>query len=376
MTEHTTHWRLRWLRNWDEIWSPEFQMLWQELAEHGDLSHAFFHPALVKAWVDTYVPLRTLKPFFLLAQTDDTTVLLPLVLWKRNWKGAFQKLLIPAGFSDFDYHDPLWRGPLTSESIQSFWAALLTAIHAITPRPNRVILDGLRFLPEMLGDEHPIPSWQRTPDACPFIDLDGFTSIDDLLESMKAPKRRELKRRKRRLEELEGFQYLNHSNASRETILSELPRMLELHAKRWPNAYKAPDYHARLLTAAAHSHILSFSTLVVAGKAISWRVGFMWRDRYYSYMPTFDDEYRVHSPGQVHLLYCLQEAIDHKLRVFDQLRGEEAYKDEWADGKGFLYRFVLASRSPVSRLKALLLEDIKPRFAKARPERGKDPTES
>lgn len=51
-------------------------------------SHVFFHPALARAWVDTYLPLQDMRPLFAVVENGGTTAVLPLVLWRRNWKNV------------------------------------------------------------------------------------------------------------------------------------------------------------------------------------------------------------------------------------------------------------------------------------------------
>lgn len=54
-------------------------------------AHVFFHPSLVKAWIDTYLPLRELTPIFVWGKcVDGNEIFLPLVLWKKNWKTLFK----------------------------------------------------------------------------------------------------------------------------------------------------------------------------------------------------------------------------------------------------------------------------------------------
>jgi hypothetical protein len=123
-TDLKTHWKFHWLTRWEEIWDEGFVRQWQAWLDESPSAHVFFHPAMVKAWMETYLPLRDLLPCFLIAESAAHIVFFPLVFWRRNWKNAFQKLLIPVGYSDYDYHDPIVVGLKTEESIgmNSFWA--------------------------------------------------------------------------------------------------------------------------------------------------------------------------------------------------------------------------------------------------------------
>ena len=74
------------------------------------IAHVFFHPALCMAWLETYRPIRKLEPLFCIGDSNHNHFFLPLVLWRKNWKNAFQKVIVPVGYSDFDYHEPYCIG--------------------------------------------------------------------------------------------------------------------------------------------------------------------------------------------------------------------------------------------------------------------------
>ena len=110
MSEYTStaDWKFEWITTWDEVWSPDFVEQWQSWVKDSASAHVFFHPALVKAWVETYTALRDIQPRFLIAQVgSDCTVFMPLILMKSNWKDIWQRSMLPVGYSEFDYHDPI-----------------------------------------------------------------------------------------------------------------------------------------------------------------------------------------------------------------------------------------------------------------------------
>ena len=117
-------WKFTVIDNWQDIWLDANVSRWTALMEQSTSSHVFFHPALVKAWVETYMPIRKLKPIFLWMNDDSGNEgVFPLVLWHKNWKSAFMKSIVPMGYSDFDYHDPIFRHTLTD--FPTFWNQLI-----------------------------------------------------------------------------------------------------------------------------------------------------------------------------------------------------------------------------------------------------------
>jgi len=61
-------WKFHWLTKWDEIWHEDFVSQWQRWLDESPSAHVFYHPALVRAWIETYLPLRDIRPCFLVAE--------------------------------------------------------------------------------------------------------------------------------------------------------------------------------------------------------------------------------------------------------------------------------------------------------------------
>ena len=80
MKDSSRSYNFEWITNWDTIYSQEFQDQWLEWYETAANSHIFFHPYLCMAWVESYRPLRNLKPLFCIAKYENSILFLPLVL--------------------------------------------------------------------------------------------------------------------------------------------------------------------------------------------------------------------------------------------------------------------------------------------------------
>jgi CelD/BcsL family acetyltransferase involved in cellulose biosynthesis len=353
-------WHFDWITDWDEIWSEPFLARWREWMRVSPTAHVFFHPTLVRVWVDTYMPLRRMEPRFLVATNEGCTAFLPMVLWRRNWKNAFQRLLIPVGYSDYDYHDPIISGKVSDCDWDQFWDAYCheLAQYDLRREYDVVELPGIR---EMYISQD--GSWS-SEESCPFIDLSSYKNLQDFL-AMLSTKHRYNLRRRRRLLESEGavtFKVLGPADIAESQ--RDLREMLAHHSRRWPNAYKAPNFHTNLIQDGVAEGLVHFSKLCLNGKAISWRMGFTYRDRRYSYMPAYDIEYERFSPGQLHLLLCIGEAIGRRLTVFDQLRGEETYKAGWTNQVERLCTLRIAGDSLGSRLRNIATDQVKPALAR------------
>lgn len=325
--------RIEWVTDWDQIWSDNFQKSWHKWMEESENVHIFFHPAMVKVWFDTYLPIRNVKPLFCLAHTENNTVFFPMVLWKQNWKNAYIRSVIPVGYSDFDYHDPIVTGD-NSINWEEFWEALIRDLKVKWGDHFDIInIDGIRK--DCIGVSE---QWLEA-EVCPYINLSEFTNTDAFLKSLKRNLRQDIKRRVRRLEENPDVKFEVFQRNELKAALNTLPELLKYHSLRWPNAYKAPQYHENLIRTLLPLGLMHFSRILINGQTISWRIGFVYRSRYYSYMPAFDTAFKQYSPGKVHLLYCIDDAINKGVEIYDQLRGAELYKNEWTKTLDTVYSY-------------------------------------
>lgn len=354
------NWSFKWITNWDEIWSDGFQAQWHGWMEQSCSSHVFFHPALARAWVETYLPLRDIKPLFLVARHDDVTVFFPLILWRRNWKNAFLREIIPLGYSDFDYHDPLIIGTLDAFHRAVFWNALLDGLHKLGVSFDRIQLDGVRD--DLVKNDR--LGWLED-EICPYCDISSFSSPDLFLPSLVKSLRGDLRRQVRRLEEHGDLTCHVYSCGDVDGALVALEQFLRVHAERWPKAYKALFFHENLIRRGIPAGVVHFSELRLNNKAISWHLGFVNRQRFYYYLPASELNWARYSPSKVHLLKCAEEAIRLKLSVYDHLRGVENYKGSWTDSFTQLRKLTQNNAQVSSRMKCFFVERVKPKLLKA-----------
>jgi hypothetical protein len=338
-------WNIRFITEWDEIYDPEFQSKWHYWADNAANSHVFFQPALCMAWIETYLPLRKLHPLFCLAESEAGTLFLPLVIWHRSWKNAFQKVIVSVGYSDFDYHEPYFIG---NSDISQRGEVYKYVIDEIKKRFTFDTIEINGILTEVTGN-----GWSKEEQVSPFCDLAGFNSIEEYLQSLKTSLRGDIRRQLRRIAETSPLDLIEFNNLS--GALEVLPRFLELHKKRWPKAYKAPEFHANLLKHGLEAGIVHFSALKAGGETLSYHLGFKFAGIYYYYMPAIDPRFENLSPGKIHLFMLVDYAINNHFKVFDHLRGDENYKSGWADTLRPLYKFSLQSDRGISKCRNRLV---------------------
>ena len=342
---NSLNWEIEIISDWDEIYSIEFQKKWQKIVDEAYKPHVFFHPSLCLAWLDTYRTLRNLIPLFCVAKMGDTTLFLPLFLWKQNLKNAFRKIIVPVGFSDFDYHDPLVNTKLTPEELSAFLLAVTEKISSSLSY-DEILVNGIHTDP----DNNNLFLFEET---APYIDLKEFVDGDQLLASIKNSVRGDLQRQIRRIESTGEISLKEFK--STEEIFYHLDNFKKLHSNRWPDSYIAPNFLENLISRGFDSGIIDFTTLNAGHEIISYNLGFVYFGIYYYYMPVINPDYENFSPGKIHLYYLIKRAIGYKYREFDFLRGNEKYKLDWTDKKRNLYIYKEYKKSVSSELKQFLI---------------------
>ncbi len=339
-------WKFDALTKWEEVWSNGNMERWNNVLEHSAYTHVFFHPTIVKAWVDTYIPLRHISPIFIWATDNENNEgFLPLVLWKKNWKNAFVHSIIPIGYSDYDYHDPIFTNPVSD--YPTFWQELFNYIQ-LHFKYDELIVDGItdRLSGDALG-------WIRG-EICPSLALDDLHNEDELFAFLKTSLRGDIRRQIRRMEEIGKLEMKLYSNPGE--VWNTFDTFMAAHICRWPNAYKAPNFHRNLIEYGLKNGLAHFSSLDVGGKPVAWHLGFTHRGRFYYYMPAGRQDFSQYSPVKIHLFKLIKWAIENKYVVYDHLRGDENYKSGWSNGVQYVYTMRIEGSGCASFAKKVLLK--------------------
>lgn len=344
-------WDLQLLTRWEDIAAPRFTEKWLAIMEASPDAHVFFHPVLVNVWLETYRPLRDIQPLFVLARCGEQQAIFPLILWTRNWKNAWLRVVVPAGHSDFDYHDPIFLHPPTQGQIRSFFEALKQVLDN-SVNYDQILFDGIHqaYVPDFAQVVH--------QEACLSWPLDSAELQKGLLLPKKKKLASETIRRYRRLLELGDIKFRRFSYYELEAANASLTRMLVEHSKRWPDAYKAPGFQHRLLNDGISAGLLDFIELSLEEKPVAWRICFTYKGRYSLYMPAIDDEFVKYSPGHLSLSLGLAKARECGAHTVDHLRGAEEYKNAWGGEITPIFDAVVNGKGLPSRLKLLFFDAL------------------
>lgn len=335
--------KVEWINSWQEIYSEDFQNHWRKLLEKSENSHVFFTVELVLAWLNTYRPIRIFEPRFLLIESENGSLLWPMVIWRRNWKNAFCRFLIAVGYSDFDYAEPIVYGDrkfLMQEALKQIYGR---------SDYDQIEIGGLGEFENLKKEEQ----------FCPICNLAGFSDGEEFLCNAKKSLREDIRRQFNRAREQGNLRF---ESCSREEAQRELADFLEAHKTRWPHAYKAPHFHENLLNSGIPSGIVCFDRLTLNETTIAWHLGYHYRRRFYYYMPANRVEFQKLSPGKLLLYKLVERSIFEQDTVFDHLRGDENYKSGWTNQIQPLWKISARKMTAVSFCKFFFLDKIRPHF--------------
>jgi CelD/BcsL family acetyltransferase involved in cellulose biosynthesis len=374
-------WQFEWHTQWDLIWDPAFQRPWRRALDRSPNPHVFFEPAIVRAWYETYRGFQDVDARFLFATHPKRgRVFLPMTVTRQGWKHGWLRVLAPVGANEFDYHDPIAQQPLSPTGWASFWQALQNEVHEHVPGVDLLAVPRMRQGNTGIHTEHdaansgggPAPSvdtdeapFYRT-DVAPWINLAGTSDLDELLKRLPSQLRQDVRRQGRRLGEIGAIRLRIFESHEEDAALDILPRFTEAHEARWPNAFRAKGFYQNLIRHGLRDGSLHVSELICGDRAISWHLGFRHRDRFYYYLPAFDESMRKHSPGKVHLALLLEHAIETGVHVFDMLVGAESYKLRWASGQAQLFGLRSVTPSVSASAKDYFSRRVRPSLAAAR----------
>jgi CelD/BcsL family acetyltransferase involved in cellulose biosynthesis len=327
-------WQFHWLTTWDEVWSPSFIAQWKKWIEDSSHAHVFFEPSMVRAWVKHFQTLEHIEPRFLIAEhVSGSKVLYPLVLVRYGWKDSWIRVLEPPGEESFDYMEPLYTETNGSEVFPSFWSSAIEEIQErLGWEVDQVILHRVR--------ESCVGSYQGFHEQvrAPFIDLRGIADIDTLLANVSKKLRRDIQRQVRRLEELGDLQLRVYRGDELSSAMGALDGLIHAYRVKWRAPDSAGNLWKEMLQECLHENFFHISVLESHGVPISWHLGFLHKRRFYHYKLAFDAGFENYSPGKVHRTKLVEESLRRGATVFDFLRGEEEYKDQWTQKRITLYR--------------------------------------
>jgi CelD/BcsL family acetyltransferase involved in cellulose biosynthesis len=246
-------------------------------------------------------------------------------------------------------------GPISAEGDEAAAGAALA--RTIAERPRRWHLFLAERLPRgPIGDA--LGGTRMQTEANPYLEIAG-SSWDDFLAGVSRKLRGNIRRSARRLEEEHEVQYRLSDDPAR--LDADLDLLMRLHASRWgtEGAFegKAEAFHRDFAHRALDAGWLRLWVMEVDGRPVAVWYGFRFEGVDFFYQSGRDQAWDQHSVGFQLVVHTIRCAFDDGMHRYAFLRGDEPYKDRFANfdvgletraiGRGPLSSALVASATAV-----------------------------
>ncbi len=307
---------------------------WLKLEQDG-LFHPFQRYAWLSHWFATIGGAQGIEPCIVTVAEDggEPFLLLPMGIRQR-----IVRRLEWLGGDVTDYHAPLLHRGAPSfqpEGFAKLWREVKSRIGGVD------VVNMARGPARIADRDNP---FLLLP-GCEPAEISFTCTLGEEWESWYASRvttklRADSRRRLRRLEELGELSFfIAESEAEKQQVYDVMRAQKERrYTETGARNFFASTSHADFYAGVPAMPDTQLSALRLGDQLIATHMGMYRHDRFYHYMPTFDDEFGKYSPGRLLTEWLLQWAIGHGLKYFDFTVGDEAYKTEWSDVTKELYR--------------------------------------
>lgn len=189
---------------------------------------------------------------------------------------------------------------------------------------------------------------QRPLHSAPYLAITG--PWEDYVRRRRKKLRDDNARQLRRLESAGKTSFESQGGAAPVKLFDELVRQKKARFEetgardpfldpRWV------DFYRDVLVTFQQRGWLEFSRLRLNGADAALHFGFVYQNKFFFYMPSFDQRFAKLSVGRLLLLHLLERAHRDGRDEFDFLAGAEDYKYDWASGERRLYQFAAYPRT-------------------------------
>jgi CelD/BcsL family acetyltransferase involved in cellulose biosynthesis len=182
-------------------------------------------------------------------------------------------------------------------------------------------------------------------EVAPFLELP--TSYEDFLSGMKRKNRHELKRKLKRMSQLEGAQL--EEVTDQQSLQTWIQAFIELHRKSdrskrefWEKTGMT-DFFLEIVHQFSPEKWLELSLLLDGKKPVALLLNFLYGDEIDFYNAAYDKTYAWYTPGLYLFHHRLSKAISEGKRKADFLRGREKYKYYFGAKDSKILNLVLTS---------------------------------
>jgi CelD/BcsL family acetyltransferase involved in cellulose biosynthesis len=324
------------------IGSPEPAALPAELWEEVDAlaegvgSDPFARPGWIKLWLDSFggagrVQIVTVR------RGGELAAAIPLL---RKTRGALS--------SPTNWHTPRF-GPVGVDGDAERELAE-RVLHAAPALVDVAFLDPAGAFAAALREPPGRDVIERPVLRSPYIPLDG--ELKDFEATLSSKFRREIRRRRRKLEE-HGELTITFEDGS-ERLGALLDEGLAVEGSGWKtregtaiaSSPQTEGFYRDVAGWAAESGWLQLGLLRLDGRCLAFSLSIVCGDAVYIVKVGFDPEWRKYAPGSLLTQATIERAYEQRLARFDFLGGDDAYKLDWTGAIGERVRIQAFGRTP------------------------------
>lgn len=192
--------------------------------------------------------------------------------------------------------------------------------------------------------------------------LDGIDfSGDEYIRSRSRNIKRNLKRKREKLEGMGDVQFKTMTNGSRDQINAYMDLYYDVFNKSWKDWELHPTFHRDLALLASEQGWLRLEFLMIDENPIAAQLSLVCERILYSIRSFYDQTYRKMAPGILLLGEAVKNAInDDHVEEIDLLIGDEDYKQAWAPKRRERLDLIVYSNSLKGRLLSFLVLSLIP----------------
>lgn len=337
--------RIEVISRWRDLASCEHA--WRRLQAAAGNENPFLGWDWIEAWCSVFAASRA--PHFALLSDAAGEWIAALPCERRRGAGGWRVELLGAGGGGDDL-DLLWAEAAEPQPrlIGQLLSAVLRGGAGALCRLGALRSDG-RLAAALRADTAPAGWTARSAmdDVLPYVELPD--SFEDFLAAKSANFRAEMRRRWRRWQRQFGGPDTRVVESAGE-LEASLQRLFRLHNLRRADKgerglFTDPrqcQFHRRLAAALARRGEARIYELWAGSGPAAMLYGYARAGRFYFFQSGFDPCWAAYNPGTVLLSAVVTDLIRRHTRVFELLRGAEAYKLRWATGQRQTLRVTLA----------------------------------
>lgn len=180
--------------------------------------------------------------------------------------------------------------------------------------------------------------------ACMSIPLPG--NVEQFRAGLPHGLRRNLRRYR---EQIAALGDLAFETASVSAFPAALNAMIDLHRARWASKNDAgmidspalERFHVKAASGLQERGVARLHLMKLDGLIRAVVYAMVYRECAYSYLGGFEPQLSRFSPGALILNFAIEQSLRERARVYDLLRGDEAYKRDWGAQPYVTYRLQL-----------------------------------